>query len=211
MPDKIDTSYLKKFVAWINRNLAKWRFIIVVGGGCTNTIYNKAAMELGMNDKENLDRIGVYATRLNAQLIRTLFDRKSEEELYCDPSKPVNFSKPIMFAAGYKSGWSTDYIAVMIAKKLRIGRIINLTNIDYVYDKDPAKFRNAKALPKISWVDFRKIVGSKWEPRLHAPFDPIASKLAQKNRISVAVVNGRNLKNLQKVLDGKGFIGTIIQ
>lgn len=41
-------------------------------------------------------------------------------------------------------------------------------------------------------------------------FDPIASKFADQHRLSVAIVNGSNLKNLRLLIDGKKWIGTKI-
>jgi uridylate kinase len=91
-----------------------------------------------------------------------------------------------------------------------VKKIINLSNIDYVYDKDPKKFPGAKKVEKFSWAEFRKLVGDKWNPGLNAPFDPIASKIAQESGMEVAIMNGRNLKNLKNYLEGKKFKGTTI-
>ena len=92
-----------------------------------------------------------------------------------------------------------------------IKTIINLTNIDYVYEKNPIKFPNAKPIKEISWKDFRKIVGDKWTPGLSMPFDPRASRMAEILKIKVVVINGKDLTRLEKCLQGKEFIGTIIQ
>jgi uridylate kinase len=35
-------------------------------------------------------------------------------------------------------------------------------------------------MDKISWKDFRKMVGDEWVPRMNTPFDPVAAK-KQKN------------------------------
>ena len=45
---------------------------------------------------------------------------------------------------------------------------------------------------------------------MNALFDPIASKLAQDLDITVKIVNGKNLSNLELALDGKSFVGTTI-
>ena len=54
------------------------------------------------------------------------------------------------------------------------------------------------------------MVGDKWDPGLHAPFDPVASKHAQKEKMKV-VIMGKNLKNLDNFLNGKRFKGTVVQ
>ena len=118
--------------------------------------------------------------------------------------------EPVIIAAGYKPGWSTDYVAVLLARKYGANVVLNLSNIDYVYNKDPRKFKDAKAYTLLSWPEFRKIVGNKWDPGLNAPFDPVASKLAQKHGLTVIIMNGKNLANLKRFFAGKSFKGTVI-
>ena len=86
-----------------------------------------------------------------------------------------------------------------------------MTNVDQVYNKDPNKFPDAKAITDISWAEYRKMVGDVWKPGMNAPFDPIASKLAQELHINVKILNGKNLKNLALALDGTPFKGTTIK
>ena len=60
-------------------------------------------------------------------------------------------------------------------KNLNVKTIINMSNIDYVYDKDPKKNKDAKKIKNIFWRRYRKISGNKWEAGLNKPFDPIAA------------------------------------
>ena len=88
--------------------------------------------------------------------------------------------------------------------------MINITNTDYVYDKDPSKFSDAKPLHEVSWKDFRKLIGvSKWSPGLNTPFDPVAAKVAEKSRLRVAVM-GNDMQNLENFMVGRQFTGTLI-
>ena len=57
----------------------------------------------------------------------------------------------------------------------------------------------------------RKMVGDVWDPGMNVPFDPIASKLAEQQKMHVAIVNGTNIKNLDRLLSGKTFAGTRIE
>ena len=113
--------------------------------------------------------------------------------------------------AGWKPGWSTDYDAVLMAKNNKADTIINLTNIDYVYDKNPSQFSDAKPLKEIDWKSFKHIVGDKWTPGLSMPFDPKASKLAERFKLKVAIINGKYLERLEDFLNNKPFVGTIIR
>ncbi len=204
-PSSVDVGFLKRFRELILSN--KDRFIIVCGGGRICRDYQKAATDVIKQKQDDLDWIGVYSTKLNAQLVRAVFSDVAYEKVLEEPKK-VAFDK-VLIASGWKPGWSTDYIAVSLAKKYSSKMVVNITNKDYVYDKNPDTNNDAKPLEKISWKDFRKIVGDKWSPGLNVPFDPVASKEAEKSGISV-VAMGKDLENLQSFLRGKAFKGTLI-
>jgi len=99
---------------------------------------------------------------------------------------------------------------VYLAKTYGAKALANLSNIDHAYDKDPRLFPDAVPIKAIGWKDFRKIVGDKWVPRMNKPFDPIASLEAEKLKLTVSIINGKNYENLENYLDGKNFTGTII-
>ncbi len=212
VPDEVDYEFIKKFRKLIFRKVKKGnKFIIMCGGGELNRKYNDAAKKVRKLKNSELDWIGIYATRYNAQLMRILFDDLVCKETITNPHRKIVTNKPIIIGSGYKPGWSTDYDTVYVAKTYGIGNLVNLSNIDYVYDNDPKKYKNAKPIENISWKDFRKIVGNKWKPRMNSPFDPIASREAEKLGIEVAILNGKKLKNFENYLDGKIFAGTVIK
>jgi len=123
----------------------------------------------------------------------------------------MDTDKNVVVGGGWKPGWSTDYVATMIAQEYEVEHVINLTNIDYVYDKDPARYPDAQKIKKTGWKDFRKLVGNKWKPGLNTPFDPIASKKAEQLDLEVVLMNGNKLANLRKYLNGENFQGTVIK
>ena len=210
--ENIDVYFLKEFRKVILKYLQKdMKFIIICGGGRTARNYQNAAKEIANLNGEDLDWIGIHATRINAHLIRTIFRDYAHPKIIKNPTEKIKFNEKILVASGWKPGFSTDYDAVLLAKNFNAKKLVNLSNIDYIYDKDPKKFHNAKIIKAISWKDFRKIVGNEWDPGLNAPFDPIASKEAQKSKMEVAIMNGNNLENFEKYLNGKDFVGSIIK
>jgi uridylate kinase len=210
----IDTHFLSEFNTFIRSQVSskKRRFFITVGGGVTTRHYQKAAYEVRKQAIENmdLDWLGLHATRLNAQLIRTIFRDIADPRVIKHYEVILKIDKPVAIAAGWKPGWSTDYCAVTLCQDYNIPYAINLTNIDHVYNCDPRNNVNAKPLHEITWRKYRLMIGDKWIPGMNAPFDPIASKLAQESDITVKILNGKNLKNLALALDGKPFLGTTI-
>jgi len=209
-PDNIDSAFLKYFKKTLIKYLDKYRFFIFVGGGKICRNYQNALLEFG-SDAKDRDLIGIDVSRLNAKVVKQVFSESAYPEIITNPTKKINTRKDIIVAGGWKPGWSTDYCAVTLAKNMGIKTIINLTNIDYVYDKDPRKFPSAKSLKEINWKEFRKLVGNKWTPGLSMPFDPRASKEAEILKIKVAVINGKNLERLENFLNEKEFVGTIIK
>ena len=214
VPDEVDWKFVKQFKALIEAHIKKgYKFIIITGGGKLARKYIDAAAKIDSINAEDKDWLGIHATRMNAHFIRTIFQKHAHPRINKNPNDLedfYNFKEKILVAAGWRPGFSTDYDAVLLGKYLDIKTIINLSNIDYAYDRDPKKFPDAKKITHIAWKDFRKIVGNKWDPGMNAPFDPIASRLAEEEKIEVAIMNGKKLKNLENYLAGKQFKGTII-
>ncbi len=218
VPREIDWKFLKQFRKEIIRQIEKGKkFIIVTGGGDIARKYQKAADKIAELTQDDMDWIGVHSTRLNAHLLKTIFRDYTHPRINKNPRTKedlmVHFEdgEKIMVAAGWRPGWSTDYVATILAERLGVKKMLNLSNVKYVCDKDPKKFKDAKKIKKINWADFRFIVGDKWDPGLNAPFDPIASKHAQKIGLEVVVAEGRNIENLRRILDGEEFEGTVIK
>jgi len=212
IPDEVDYKFIKKFRELIIKKVKTGnKFIIVCGGGKLNSKYNEAGKKVRKLSNEELDWIGIHASRCNAQFIKILFGDLACDEININPYQKIAIKKPIIIGAGYKPGWSTDYDAVYLAKTYGAKSVANLSNIDYAYDKDPKKYKNATPIKNILWKDFRKIVGNKWEPRMNKPFDPIASREAEKLGLEVVILNGKKLKNFERYLDGGKFVGTVIK
>lgn len=209
--EEIDFSFLKKFQLFIEKQIKRKRkFIIIVGGGKIARKYQHVAKKLTNVSNTDLDWLGIHATRLNAHLLLTIFRKYAYFRIIKNPKEKVNFKEKILIAAGWKPGFSTDYDAVWLAKTYNSDTIINLTNINFVYDKDPSKYKNAKPFKKISWSDYLKLINKKWEPGMSSPFDPLASKLAKKFGFKCLIIGGKNLKETEKFLDGRNFKGTLI-
>lgn len=212
-PAGVDINFLKNFRKLILNFVAKGnKVVIICGGGDTARIYQRAAKKV--NPKvlaRDLDWVGIGATKINAELMSAIFGDKAHESIVHNPKVVVKTNKKIIVGAGYEPGFSSDMDAVLSAIAYGSDTVINLSNIEYVYDKDPRKYKNAVKKAQMSWNEFRKIVGNKWIPGANVPFDPIASKIAQKNGLKVIVAKGSDLLNLKNILSSKRFKGTIIK
>ncbi|MBM3256096.1 MAG: UMP kinase [Candidatus Moranbacteria bacterium] len=209
-PGKIDFKTLKKFKQILQKNLQKYRFVVVVGGGKICRLYQSIARSGGIKNRRSLDWIGVRSTQLNAELMRAYLGRMVFPRVMHYESQELDWRKGILVSGGWEPGGSTDHVTARLAAKHNAKRIIVATNIDYIYDKDPKKYPNAKKQLNLTWEEFKKIIGTKWIPGMSTPFDPKATRICQKNRIPVLFLNGKNTANLGKALQNKPFRGSII-
>jgi len=210
VPDEIDYRFLKNFRRLIlTQSRRGKRFVLICGGGKTARNYQTAAKKIGRLTDNDIDWLGIHATRINAQLLRSIFVEVAHKKIV-KPTDIINFKKSVLIAAGWKPGNSTDFCAVLLAKKYHAKKILNLSNIDFVFDRDPRTDKNAKPLEKTSWQNFRRLIPKKWSPGLNSPFDPVASKAAEKLGLEVAIINGRDFKSINDYLAGKKFKGTMI-
>lgn len=218
VPQDVDSAFLASFVAGMKNYLKENKddkLIFVCGGGAPARIYQQAfraaASKEELEDPSLQDWLGIRATHLNGQLVKALFGKYCEDEVVTNPTdENVKFTGKVLVAGGWKPGFSTDTDAVYLAKRFGATKVINLSNIKKVYTDDPRKNPDAKPIDKISWPEFRKIVGDEWVPGKNAPFDPIASRLAEESKLKVICSDGRNIENTVAILNEKEFEGTVI-
>lgn len=207
----IDVTFLKDFRRFILQQIKKGRrFILITGGGATCREYQNAVRAVFTPTDEDMDWLGIHTSRLNAQLFRNIFRDVAQHIVVKNPTRKTTWNRPVLLAAGWKPGRSTDAVAVQLARAYKSKLVLNLSNISHAYTKDPNTHKDAKPLHSVSWKDFRNIVGNTWSPGANAPFDPVASKAAQKAGMTV-VIMGKSLKNVANYLDGKTFQGTVIK
>jgi uridylate kinase len=201
VPDRIHVRFLKEFAQLLKRLPGK--FIITTGGGRPAREFMAVAKQFA-KERKLIDAVGIAATRLNANLVAATLPGAV---INPDPTARVPFRK-FLISHGWLPGSSSDYDAVLLAKTYGSPTIINVTNVPHVYDKDPRKFKDAKPFTELSWKKALQVMPP-WEPGAHAPFDPVAGKLASRFGKEVIVLKG--IANLARCLQGKPFEGTRIR
>lgn len=213
-PRGVDTGFLKGFTRLVEDYLGTdeaRKLIIVCGGGSLARDYQAALRDVAPDARsEDLDWVGIAATRVNGELLRRIFHRWCVEDLVTDPTAVSVFAGRIMMAAGWKPGFSTDNDAVVLAQRFSAPTLINLSNVAKVYSDDPKKNPAARPMDRLSWKEMLAIVGGEWTPGKNTPFDPTAARAAAVLRIKVVFAEGRDLANLSRILSDGEFVGTII-
>jgi uridylate kinase len=212
----VDTEFLAQFNSFIRKKIQdnpNYQFFIVVGGGQTARDYRDAGREILNHEltHEDLDWLGIHASRLNGHLVRTIF-RDIAHPVILDRFDIIRkVTESVVVGAGWRPGWSTDYCAAMVCEDYEVDTVINLSNIEKVYTADPKVDPNATPIDKTTWNEFQKLVGVEWTPGMNVPFDPIAAKKARELELSVVIMKGNDFENLENYFLQKPYIGTTIQ
>lgn len=210
---KPDLAFVKKFAAAVSK--LKGKIAIVTGGGKVAREYASAAAKLGASHF-SADAIAVRATRMNAHLLVAALGSK------CYPRVPEDFEEASFALNGtdYKyvvmggtiPGITTDTDAVLLGEAVGATRLINLSNVDGIYDSDPNKSRKAKKHGRLTHAQLVAIAqeSDKRKPGTHFVFDLVACKLAMRSGMQLHFVGGKNLADLPKAAQGKGHRGTVV-
>lgn len=216
-PGEVNVAYIKKLREFlITQTKRDKKFMLIVGGGVLAREYQKAASEVVPLTDSERDWVGVRATHLNAYFLKTVLgDMGVYPEILTNPEKSIKKSDlkkySIFVGAGWKPGWSTDYVTFRLANAIGVSNVVLATNIPYLYDKDLNIYKDAKPIKETTWNDYKKLIGGKWSPGMKAPVDPVASQFAQKNKMTSVLLLGTNLKNLEAYLEGRKFKGTVFE
>tara|TARA_Y100000310_G_C20623570_1_gene784642 strand:+ start:679 stop:1368 length:690 start_codon:yes stop_codon:yes gene_type:complete len=213
-PDEIDVKFLESFRKTILGSARKYKFVIVCGGGKIARIYIKGLEKQHIKDKKHVQSLmGISTTRKNAKFMTYFFGNHTTHTTPKDLKDVRNLlaKNDIVFcgALRYDTKQTTDTVAAKLAKLFK-SDFINITNIDGLYDRNPKTNKNAVFIPEISHKDFFKMANKmKFKPGQHFVLDQTAAKIINKYDIRTFIV-GPDMKNLERLLNKKHFVGTVI-
>ena len=211
IPEQIDIAFIKHLKHMLQHFTHDgYQIALVIGGGKTCRYYQAAGREFDNVTDTDLDWIGIKTIRLNCELLLRVFsdlDVHKEVIERWEDAKGINHS--LIIIGAWEPGCSSDKDAVEMAEALGASKIINFSNTTHVYSADPRTNPDAEKFDTLSWDDYRQLIPAEWTPGMSAPFDPIASKMAQDHGLTVAIL-GASVENLENYLAGNVFEGTII-
>lgn len=191
--------------------------VIVCGGGTIARQYIEAIRQFTENEIL-CDMIGIDISRINSRLIAA----NMKEFAY--PQVPESFEElsiaiitsKIVVMGGLQPGQSTTSVAIQVAEFLKAERLIILTDVDGIYDKDPKVFDDAKLLRELNYDSLQKIIleisGDKQaaagEYRI---FDAVSLQILKRSNVVVSVISGSNLEQFKTLWNNeKANVGTTI-
>jgi len=212
VPDNVDYNYLHKFKLFLKDVVKKYKVVIVTGGGKTARKYIEP-LKREKADEYFYSLVGIMATKLNARLMAGILGIKDKIPDSLAEVKKQLLKKGVVVcgALGFQPNMTSDGDAAQIAAYLGAKLFVNLTNVDGLFDNDPRKYKNAKLINCISYKEFLNRVNKiKYEAGQHFVLDQSAAKIISKSEITTLIINGRKLENLNKFLNKKAFLGTVI-
>jgi len=181
---------------------------IVIGGG--NIIRGVSAAADGTIKRTSADYMGMLATVINGVAMQEALEnigvevrlqsaikmeQIAESFIVRRAKRHLEKGRVVIFSAGTGNPFfTTDTAATLRATEIEASMLIKATKVDGIYDKDPAKFSDAKKLDVISYdealKDHIKVM------------DDTAIALAKDNNLPIVVANMNEKGNLLKIVQG---------
>jgi len=187
---------------------------LVIGGG--NIFRGLAASEAGI-ERTTADYMGMLATVMNALAMQSALEHIGLDTrvmsaipmtTVCEPyirrraSRHMERGRIVIFAAGTGNPFfTTDTAAALRAAEMGCDALLKGTKVDGVYDKDPAKHKDAVRYDSLSYMD---VITKDLQV-----MDTSAVTLMRDNGIPIIVFSIAEKRRFEDVMTGKG-ICTII-
>jgi len=214
---KINSKKISEFCNIIGSSKFFDRPVIICGGGIIAREYISAVRAF-KGSEALCDIFGIDMSRINAKLIISNFSDaaypqvpKSMEEL----SVAILFDK-IVLMGGLQPGQSTTSVALEVAEFIRADKLVILTDVDGIYDKDPKKFKDAKLFDQLNYDDLQNIIINASEAEQAAAgeyriFDTVSLQILKRSKIKTLIISGKELSEFKKFWEGKtDILGTVI-
>ena len=165
---------------------------VVVGGGKPARDYISVIRDLNGGEAQ-CDDIGIEVTRINAKLLLTALGDYAYQRV------PHNFQEALEFSAsgkiivmgGTEPAHSTDAVSAILAEYIHADKLINLTSVDGMYNKDPNKYEDAELIKEITaseMMDF--ISGKDTKAGTYEFFDMTGIQMIKTSSIETVIANG---------------------
>jgi uridylate kinase len=187
---------------------------IVIGGG---NIWRYRDFKSSGLDRVNSDYMGMLATIMNSIAMEDQFSKIGIEARALSAinmpvvigtylrAKALDYLKKgrvVICAGGTGSPFfTTDSAAALRALELNCDILLKATKVDYVYDKDPHKYKNAKKFTSLSYLEVLK--------RELEVMDLSAVSLCLERKLPILVFNLNKKGNIARAVQGEK-IGTLI-
>jgi uridylate kinase len=188
---------------------------IVIGGG--NIFRGVKASAAGMK-RTPADHIGMLATLINAIALQQAFEKLGYPSRIMSAIAVVGIAEAyswqaaldtlkqgavLIFAGGTGNPYfTTDSAAALRACEIQAEILLKATKVDGIYNKDPAKYPDARKFDRLSYSDVLT--------QQLGVMDAAAIALCRENRLPICVFNVFSDRSLKKAVFSEP-VGTIVE
>src|SRR3989344_3173517 len=209
-----------KFAKWLAEEIKKveeagCQVVIIVGGG--NFVRGEQITGHGIQ-RVTADHMGMLGTLINALALTDIFEANgvktrclsnifvqqvAEPFVHRLANKHLGKGRVVIVAGGTGRPYvTTDTGAIVLALELDCQVVLKATKVDGIYDKDPAKYKDAKRLNHLSYQHAVEDSAIK-------VMDKAAMGLAMEHNMPVVIFKALEDDNLLKAVSDKK-VGTTI-
>ncbi len=207
-----DCDYISSLSSLLKES--KLKFGVLVGGGKPAREYASAVRALGGSEYD-ADSVAIMSTRQNAALLVTALGDAACPVVLTDfeDAKEASRTYRIVVMGGTIPGITTDTDSVLLAEATGAKRLVNISNVDGIYDSNPKTNRNAKKYSSLSYGQLIELAtaSDKRSAGTHFVFDLLACKLIARSKIETHFVASSNLSDIKNAINGKKHGGTVVK
>jgi uridylate kinase len=185
--------------------------VVVVGGGKPARLFIAAARELGASEAQ-CDWLGIKIARNNAELLCAALGNIAYPKIVetLDELETAISPGNVVLMGGLTPGQSTNAVAALAAETVQADMLLNATNVDGIYDRDP-KEPGAKKLDSVTVAELSQILsGTGTRAGEYKLFDPVAIRVVGRSKIPTVIFNGNDPDNLLRIVKGKDVGSRIV-
>lgn len=179
--------------------------MVVCGGGKPARYFIEAAKQLDAT-REIQDNLGVKSTHINALLFIAALSEAADQTRIYQRRSDLKYAPQgkILVGGGYKPRSSTDYRTVIFAEAMQADLIINATDIDGVYTKNPNIYDDAEKLPELTYLRLEEIIkqNTRQAPGEYGLFDLKGVRLAKRLGIPLIIIDGTDPEEIIRAVKG---------
>lgn len=204
----INKEFLAKLKDWYIRSKESYeKTVMVVGGGSlSRDLQQKIAGSVG--GEEYLHSIGMSVTHTNANVLKGYIE---DPDIYI-PQRIgdayevlIEEGKKNIISGGLKVGWSTDMDAALFADILGDSKVHKISNVDYIYDKDPNTYDDAQPIKDMTWKEYFELFDIQEEsshaPNSNIPIDVECSIFCNQKGMSFWLSGGKRIEQKETFED----------
>ncbi|MGB9902581.1 UMP kinase [Methanothrix sp.] len=199
-----DSAGLKRYAEKLREISRDNQLYVVVGGGAIARDCIGRARGVGASEAL-CDSIGILATRMNAALLAAALGGSAPFRVPESYEDALEASKKyrVVVMGGVSPGQTTDAVAALLAEYARADLLVIATSVNGVYTSDPEKDPGAVKIPRMKAEDLARMMSQiQLKAGSRSPVDPLAAKIIERSHIPTIVVDGRDVANLIRAIDG---------